>query len=201
MKIITAQEFINFCDQEILAWENNKKGIEIRIPKYIIKKLEKDFDLKGMAWPEWSKFDLTVGGKRPFKNINYISKRETGKFDLDKDDYYYPSEILILLEHENNISDCWREMIKLTYKRAKLKVLITYSKYESVSGEVANEVRLLSENFQTIIKQSNEIHREEPNTEYLLIVGLWSKDKIQNWKLSWYKKYVFDIYGKYKPIK
>ncbi|MCD4697736.1 MAG: hypothetical protein K8S16_16045 [Bacteroidales bacterium] len=84
---------------------------------------------------------------------------------------FYPRSYSILVEHENDIRTCWEEMAKLTYFKARLKVLITYNdslKRDEYNERVSKEI---CENFEKIIMQSNSIYPENDLTEYLLIIG------------------------------
>jgi hypothetical protein len=83
--------------------------------------------------------------------------------------HYYKYEII--LEHENDILLCQQEMIKLTYFKSPLKVLITYcwdnkeeDKYKVYREKAKN-------NFKDIIEKSNKDFPENISTEYLLIIG------------------------------
>jgi hypothetical protein len=85
-------------------------------------------------------------------------------------------------------------MIKLTYSRARLKVLITYNENVDASSDYKYANEILIKNFNTIITQANERYPENRDTEYLIIIG-----QLNNEKLIWYP-YVFDYKGdiKYK---
>lgn len=80
---------------------------------------------------------------------------------------FYPSQYEILLEHENDISDCWREMVKLKLVKAKLKVLITYNYAEQESENFDYVKEKTIEDFKSIIQNSWQVQDEE----YLLIIG------------------------------
>lgn len=81
-------------------------------------------------------------------------------------------------------------MIKLTYDRARLKVLITYNENVDKKSDYKFINEILTNNFRTKINQANTKHPENSETEYLLIIG----QKVNN-NLIWYS-YIFDKNGK-----
>jgi hypothetical protein len=120
---------------------------------------------------EDAKIDL-VFGKENFiidvKNSNKINNS-----------CFYPKVYEIIVEHENNIATAWQEMVKLTTFRAKLKVLITYNwgEDENDKKDYSKNIETTAQNFGNIIKQTNEVFPENPDTEYLLIIG---QRKVEN---------------------
>jgi hypothetical protein len=130
---------------------------------------------------EYRKFDLSVGSNDYFKEIFNFDC--TG--NLDKIDY--PLYFELLLEHENDFKTVFVEMAKLTYEKAKLKVLITYP-------EKPKHIEYLVGNFSNIIKQSNSTFKENQETEYLLIYGMLNESKV-DWHFN-----SFDINGFKKEL-
>lgn len=93
----------------------------------------------------------------------------------------YPRHYDLLIEHENEIGKAYEEMHKLTYFRAYIKVLITYIWSPSKAGDKWEYAHgRLTENFSSIIKQTNESYPEHCDTSYILITG----QKIGN-ELKW----------------
>ncbi|NQU87710.1 MAG: hypothetical protein HQ541_18315 [Mariniphaga sp.] len=135
--------------------------------------------------------DLTVvqkGKKYKVKTKSYHNEpiKSTIK------NYYYSYELI--LEHENDILLCQQEMIKLTYFKAPLKVLVTYC----WDNEKDDENKIYRDrakcNFQTIIEKSNQYFPENNSTEYLLIIGQKNQTDF-NWyyyifKFNWTEKIV-----------
>lgn len=92
---------------------------------------------------------------------------------------YYPPFYSLLLEHENNWKDCWREMSKLIHFKSPLKVLVTYADYNQDTEKLYNALRT---DFKTIIDRSNLVFKENDATHYILILG----QRIENQsKLQW----------------
>ena len=115
---------------------------------------------------------------------------------FNKSKYEWWSQCMISLEHENNYLMAYEEMMYLTTRRARLKVLVTY--YDDDTPEETQNIFItLCENFSLIIRQSNILFNENEQTEYLLIVGSRLKDQqtviwsIQafNWSGQWTEKF------------
>ena len=90
--------------------------------------------------------------------------------ELEKKGYpcFYP----ILLEHENDIYSSYHEVAKLTYYRARLKVLVTYHSGDNLTPDKRKkEIDMLKENFRRFLSQSHRFFPENQLVEYLLIVG------------------------------
>lgn len=129
---------------------------------------------------EDAKIDIAFG-KKNFDVLNIKNKEVT-----NIDDSFYPKVYEIIVEHENKIDDCWREMAKLTSFRAKLKVLITYNWGEDdEKKDYSMNIETTAKNFGKIIKQTNEAFPENPDTEYLLIIGQ-RKGKEEKAEISWH---------------
>ncbi|NMM50754.1 hypothetical protein [Marinigracilibium pacificum] len=128
------------------------------------------FDLRHR--PEEYKIDIVFA---PNKNLSEISS-------LVSSEEFFPPSYSIILEHENNIKDCWREMSKLTHYKARLKVLVCYKDYnESIPKEdITNEYL---EDFKSIVRESNTHYCENPETEYLMIIGQRNKEGL-HWRFD-----------------
>lgn len=125
--------------------------------------------------------DLAFADNKNFKNVLSLHKQESERINVVKENSFYPNYYEILVEHENNIYLCFEEMIKLTYFRARLKVLITYNENVDDTSDYYYANEILVTNFSKIISQANEKYPENMNTLYLLIVG-----QLNNGKLIWY---------------
>lgn len=113
--------------------------------------------------------DLSIYQRDQYvKDIFKIGKKNAGEKRSLKD---YPKEYDVLFEHENDPSKSCEEMCKLSYFRANLKVLVTYIWDSDNAEDGAKTHQQLSENFETIIKQSNSSYPENVETSYLLITG------------------------------
>ena len=126
---------------------------------------------------EDAKIDIAFGKE----NFEVLDIKNTNKITID--DCFYPKVYEIIVEHENNIATAWQEMVKLTTFRAKLKVLITYNwgEDENDKKDYSKNIETTAQNFENIIKQTNEAFPENPDTEYLLIIG---QRKVEN--LFWH---------------
>jgi len=132
---------------------------------------------KGLYYrTEDAKIDIAFG-KDNFKVLNIKNKNEK---NIKIDDSFYPKVYEIIVEHENKIDDCWREMAKLTSFRAKLKVLITYNWGEEKDKrkDYSKNIENTAKNFGKIIKQTNKVFPENPDTEYLLIIGQRKEEEV-----------------------
>lgn len=92
---------------------------------------------------------------------------------------FFPSNYDVLVEHENDIWSCWQEIAKLAYSKAKLKVLITYNWNTNNPNEWSREISLVESYFSNILGQTNSVFPENPDTEYLLIVGFLERDELK----------------------
>lgn len=115
--------------------------------------------------------------------VQAITKLDTTKNVNQEILNNYPLTYDVLVEHENDVSRAYEEMYKLTYFRARLKVLITYNWNGDTKNDFHSTFKKLCSNFETIIKQTNKKFIENDETDYLLIVG----QKIDR-KLVW--KYI-----------
>lgn len=100
---------------------------------------------------------------------------------------FYPVNYEILIEHEYRRSKCWEEMTKLTYYKARLKVLITYLNAKTGDNDPDSQTRdALVKDFSNIIASSNKYLPENPQTEYVFILGQRIIDSGIE-QLEWYK--------------
>ncbi len=113
--------------------------------------------------------DLSIYKKEFVKDIYKISKKSHHeKINLDN----CPVNYDILIEHENDPSKCYEEMYKLTYYRANLKVLVTYLWDTSTREDNWYEKHeRMTDNFETIINQTNMKSPENVDTKYISIVA------------------------------
>lgn len=130
-------------------------------------------------------FDLTMSTANNYKNIPYIAKNNISYFDIEEEKYF-PTSYDVIVEIENKHERAWYEMTKLTWVRSPLKVLVTYHNKQDV------ENKALVESFKTIISQSSFQFKDNPETEYLLIIGD-NKEKFLIWEF-----YKFDNEGQPK---
>ncbi len=103
----------------------------------------------------------------------------------------YPTNYDVLIEHENDVVRCYEEMIKLTYYKSGLKVLITYNFDEPTEKKEDVAENILINNFSSVLYQTNKDFPENIHTQYLLIVGQMNTHSAT---LQW-TFVVFDIYG------
>ncbi|MBV6641044.1 MAG: hypothetical protein KI791_10005 [Cyclobacteriaceae bacterium] len=90
----------------------------------------------------------------------------------------YPCHYQVLIEHENNIYTAWEEIAKLTYYRARLKVLITYISDDLPIDKRNLEIKMMESSLKDVISKSNRIFPEHTSTEYLLIIGAKDRDQL-----------------------
>lgn len=111
-----------------------------------------------------------------------------------------PAIYEVCLEHETNCLDSWQEMIKLIYMRAKLKVLISYNidsdGTPSQEERVVGVERRVVEQFDSMIDASNQVHADNPATEYAMILGRLCNNQII-WK-AWTRK---SSHGAFKVVR
>ena len=144
--------------------------------------------------------DVSFYSDHAFQGVMSLQYDKKQREDnLKKIDYKWWSQCMISLEHENDYLMCYEEMIYLTTRRARLKVLVTYFDDYNIEG-TRTVLEALCENFSTIIRQSNLLFNENEQTEYLLIVGsrlkednkqkrfIWNMQAF-NWSGQWTEKY------------
>ncbi len=132
-------------------------------------------------------FDLAFSLSPNYSRLSYLYNGNIDFFDVDG---FYPIIYDVIIEVENECKCAWQEMTKLTWVRSPLKVLITYNWHPSNIEIWQTESKMLTDTFSNIIHQSNQAFKDNPQTEYLLIIG-----NNANSKLNWaYHK--FDSDGK-----
>jgi hypothetical protein len=201
MKAINANNFIEawkgFIDKEIMdsklsadlieKWNNDTLWTELIIGSQkaidespLGKHLTKGVYSGFKYYPEFNKIDLIMTSQKEIvvNDLNGEITKETGG--------YYPSYLDILIEHENKIELCWQEMYKLTGIKARLKVLIIYNYDQDKNGDYSECLNIIKKNFTSIIKQANDGFRENPETEYVLIIGQKMIDNSLMWDYSTY---------------
>jgi hypothetical protein len=137
--------------------------------------LQKELGVDFKPYREDKFCDVSIYSKNQFSKVYSLhNEPEDRKDNLQNGDWY--KDCLISIEHENKCEIAYIEMMNLTYRRARLKVLITYNNGCSYENTM-NTFKVMAENFSNIIKQSNEYFAENRRTEYLLIVGSKLKDK------------------------
>jgi hypothetical protein len=132
------------------------------------------------------------------KDMNYEAR------DSSLYDYFISYEVI--LEHENSTENAYQEMTKLTAFKSKLKVLITYD-YDDTTYDndlFTPSAKHLISNFSSIIKQTNDFFSENPETEYLLIIGRKLTDELtierEKGKYLW-KFAIYNTKGDYEIYK
>ena len=104
----------------------------------------------------------------------------------------YPTNYDILIEHENDIKLCYQEMIKLTYYKSSLKVLVTYNYDENAENQWQKTEANAVANFSSILQQTNSEMPENKDTEYLFIIGQMKKNlPVLKWTFV-----IYGIHGK-----
>jgi hypothetical protein len=91
---------------------------------------------------------------------------------LGWDNLWYPSKIHVLIEHENREYP-EEEMWKLVHFRAPLKVLIFYDWNENEKTTQNRRQWLVNklQSLQNILQKVNTFFAENPQTEYLFLIG------------------------------
>lgn len=180
--------------QFILGSKSNKSK-EGKFPQFLVEQLNRKDNQKTYRHrKEDGLFDLALSSHENFKGIKdfHTDPGEISFQNKNGEKLFYPTQYDLLLEHENNILLCYEEMAKLTYARAKLKVLVTYDWDEEEwkkDGKPSDSLERLIHNFSTIIRQANEGFSENAFTRYLLLLGRKSGNEMQ------WKHQVFDSTG------
>ncbi len=136
-----------------------------RLGKHLKDNLDQDLRNRTEEW----KIDLVLSAHE--NALRYDIK--TG--DPERLPTFQPVLYDILIEHENSIGLSYQEMLKLVYMRARLKVLITYTfdsddtdKQELRASSAIDHAR---KQFDRMVNDSNANYPENPDTEYVFIVG------------------------------
>ncbi|WP_306642226.1 hypothetical protein [Sanyastnella coralliicola] len=130
--------------------------------------------------------------KTEHRKIDFVAARSINSFvcSMDEERKHSVSKralqygfLEVVIEFENDFADCFREMIKLSKLRARLKVLVVYD-YDHKQEADDRLLEIVRDNWQNIITESKG-HLEEPGVEYLLVVGQLSQkntNPILNWR-------------------
>lgn len=145
-------------------------------------------------------------------NKNFVCRNEDGDVDMSLSGYGafevfpvgkknvqemislndYPTNYNILIEHENDIKLCYQEMIKLTYYKSSLKVLVTYNYDENAENQWQKTEANAVANFSSILQQTNSEMPENKDTEYMFIIGQMKKNlPVLKWTFV-----IYGIHGK-----
>ncbi len=126
------------------------------------------------GWHEFYKIDYVIGYGETFLDYGY-----------------YPFNLLVLIEHENDIKNIEQEMYKLALFRSPLKVIITYydedAKQQS-QGDDLVETKLAS--LSNLLQHCSSFCKEDPDTQYLFIVG--NREAADSETLNW-RAWKFDV--------
>ncbi len=157
--------------------------------------LSRDWDIVWGAYKEtrtWTEFMMPYGAffdrtcKRLsltyYKELYSIDAAFVGGEDLFRSDLAYPSQVHVLLEHENgpNVEE---EMWKLLHWRCPLKVLVFYDYPEkstsapSLSGWGAQKLKALEEMRQKVV----DFLPEHEAVTYLYIIGQTTSNESIRW--------------------
>lgn len=137
--------------------------------------------------PGWTKFMMCENGicykmlndlRNYDKEMKYVREVYTvdglfiGGDNLFRKNLQYPSNIYVLIEHENN-ANVEEEMWKLIHWRCPLKVIFMYDYAESEKKDAQKSEWIISKlkTLYTMHDLCNHFHGENPETEYLLLVG------------------------------
>ena len=187
---ITLQNFLEaFLDEYNLQLSNNKK---LFLDQYYNTEfmLRKDGFLENVMNRLQSKEQMLE-----YRRENYtIDALFIGGIDLFKSDYWYPSELHVLIEHEKreNIEE---EMWKLIHWRAPLKVIMFYDWDEDEKSTnlrinwAETKINMLLEMLNTV----NSFFPENVDTEYLFLIGnRMDVNSIPTWRWTSNKSFKMD---------
>lgn len=183
-------------------WQSDKEWTKTVLSDKLRKSLSEEFNLNNKLWFEWKKFDLIAGTDDHFEGIYVYDLYETFEKYLqnrkNKNFLTYPKHQLLLLEHENDFRTALNELMKLTYERAKTKVLITYP------YTIKNRIALITNTLKILDQSDKDL--PEYSTEYILVLGEHIDD-ILYWSFYQFgcngvllNSHFFTYTGKYKTI-
>lgn len=106
------------------------------------------------------------------KEIYTVDAMFVGGKDLFRDEFRYPSQLLVLIEHENG-SNVEEEMWKLIFWRCPLKVLIFYdwNEYEKSTPKKKNWLPDKLKTLRSMLDDVDMASAEPDSAEYLFLVG------------------------------
>lgn len=122
-------------------------------------------------------FDLSFSLAPNYSQLPHLCKGNISHFDVEG---FFPTHYDAIIEIENEYKRAWQEMIKLTWVRSSLKVLVTYNWPLSDKSIWQTQNKVLIDTFSRIIHLSNENFDDNSQTEYLLIIGNNDSRKL-NW--------------------
>ncbi len=197
MKFITAQQFLNlwleFSQKHIESnadwvnqWNNNDGWSKFILgTKTSCSNLSPIGNFFSERIPnlkyrtENSLVDLTMSVRESFQSIPTLFTNHVPGV-LETYASHYPVIHDVLFEHENAIYFSWHEVVKLTYAKSYLKVLVTYNSDTLQENIVTKENEMMFNTVQTILEQSSREFAENEQTEFLLLIGR-KKENILSW--------------------
>ena len=99
------------------------------IKKNLPVKLQYD---KNVLW----QVDVVFAGKEILYTSHFQRPRENKRRE------WFPTRTKILFEHENVIDRTYQEIYKLIYRKAPLKVVVTYCPKEEMQGQICKSTYL-----------------------------------------------------------
>ncbi len=174
---------------------NTKGNIEIQQNSgTLYSYLKREMGIELQPYREDKFADVCIYSAAEFSNVFSLQyESEKRKDILDDKHKKWFKDCLITIEHENNYLDAFTEMMYLTYRRARLKVLITY--YDGDNLENTRTVfETMSSNFKNIINQANSVFAENTRTEYFFILG----SKLKNTENIIWNMQSFSYSGQFK---
>jgi len=177
------------ADKFIKLWSEFSKSYDLKNKYQSTSKAWTDSVLgKATCQTEQSPFGSFIKAKTGEK---FVCRNEDGDVDMSLSDYGvfeilpiqkkfaqvpqllngYPTNYNVIIENENDISRCHQEMIKLTYYKSILKVLITYNFDEHQENQWKGIENKITANFSSILRQTNSQLPENKDTQYLFIIG------------------------------
>jgi hypothetical protein len=177
---ITSRNFLEaFLDEYNFQISNNRKSLRDQYS-------HTDFMLRKNGFLENVMNRLQTKGqileyRREYYTIDALF---IGGIDLFTSDYWYPSELHVLIEHEKR-ENIEQEMWKLIHWRAPLKVIIFYDWDEDDKSTDLriNWVETKIINLFEMLDTVNAFFPENVDTEYLFLIGnRVDKNSIPTWR-------------------
>ena len=169
-------------------YNNNKEWTKVMLDSksgilsILTNKLSQTQDWKDVQGSKFYYIDFVIGSGDMFRNYGF-----------------YPYSILAAIEHENGF-DLGPEMYQLAFFRSPLKIIIGYDWDEDkkITEKRKKGIDNGLEIFSKFLNKCSEYCREEPEVEYLVIIGdrkYYGADEV-NWR-AWR----FNSLGRYSQIK
>lgn len=143
--------------------------------------------------PEEWKVDLVMAKEQHNWPIPKVWKKWPEKWA----EFFWPITYEVLIEHEDSCSISYEEMAKLIHLRAPLKVLITYT-HEAGHEQSEGLIKETQEQFEAMLKAAWNSFPENPETEYLLIIGQLEGEGDQS-KVNWFYT-IYSANGDIPPV-